>query len=340
MLTPREQEVLNTIVINFLKTKNPIGSRTVAKRSTLNLSAASIRNIMADLSEKGYLRQPHTSAGRVPTGKAIRLYITKLFTPAPFSHQEKKQIENKLKQNMPDLEKTLSSASKLLSSVSEQVSLVLSPQKKLTHWKQIDFMWIKPGLVLSILVLEEGLVQNKIIQVNKDITKDDLIKFSNFLNEKFKGLPLYIVRQKILEEMQQAHAKFENLYQKAMQVAQKTFDDNNRKVFVEGTINILDKEQIKDIQTMKELFHFLEEKSRLLEILDKTIEENGLSILIGEEDLESLEDYSVVSCPYSIKDEAYGVVSVIGPIYMNYPKIIPRVDLISKVLTEIFQEFY
>jgi heat-inducible transcriptional repressor len=339
MLNQREIQVLATLIGIFLQTGQPVGSRIVSKKSRLGLSSASIRNIMADLTEKGYLHQPHTSAGRIPTAKGLKFYLSKVYAPAPLTSEEKDQIVLTLRQNMPDLEKTLSSASKILSSVSRQVSLVLSPQKKLSHWKSIEFMYIKPGLVLSILILEENLIQNKLIKVNKDITKEDLIKFSNFLNEKFKGLPLYIVRQKIIEEMKSAQAKFENLYQQAMKVAKEAFEDSNRQLYVEGTTHILSKDQMKNINTMKELFHFLEEKSRLLEILDKTIEE-GLNILIGSEDLENLGGYSVISSPYAFKEGTQGVVSVIGPMHMDYTYIIPRVDLISKVLTKIFQEFY
>lgn len=340
MLNEREIQVLATIVSDFLQTGQPVGSRTVAKKSNLGLSAATIRNIMADLTEKKFLEQPHTSAGRIPTSKGLRFYITKLYAPKPLTAEEKNQIIFTLQKNMPDLEKTLSSASKLLSVFSKQVSLVLSPQRKTTHWKEIEFMYIKPGMVLSILILEEGLVQNKLIKVSKDITKEDLIKFSNLLNEKFKGLPLYVVREKIISQMKKAHAHFETLYQQALKVAKEAFEDSTRQVYVEGTTHILQEEQIKNIDTMKKLFHFLEEKSRLLEVLDKTIESEGINILIGAEDLENLDNYSVISSPYSFKEDSQGVVSVIGPVYMDYTSIIPRVDLISKVLTKIFQEYY
>ncbi|MDQ7031288.1 MAG: heat-inducible transcriptional repressor HrcA [Desulfonauticus sp.] len=340
MLKPREREVLLTIVEYFLQTGNPISSQKVSTLSSLNLSSASIRNVMAQLDHKGYLEQPHTSAGRLPTSKAIRFYIDQIYKSLSFSSIEKHQLMISLKKNMPDVETTLSTASKILSSVSRQISLVLTPQKKFTHWKQISFLWLKSGVILSILVLEEGLVQNKVISVSKDISKDDLIKFSNMLNDKFQGLPLYLVRTKILEELKNAKLKLEQIYQRAFQIVQETFEHNSCKFFMEGTNNLWEREQIRDIQALKELFKFLEEKSSLLEILDKTIDSDGLNVLIGQEDLECLQDYSLICSPYSINNEVYGFVSVIGPTRMNYPKIIPRVDLISRVLTEIFQEFY
>jgi len=338
MLNSREIQVINTIVSIFLNTGQPVGSRTVAKKSELGLSAASIRNVMADLTEKGFLHQPHTSAGRIPTSEAIRFYLQNLFTPSPLSQEEKEKIFFTLKQNMPDMEQTLKSASKLLSLLSEQVSLVVSPQKKLSHWKQIEFVLIKPGIVLTVLVLEEGLTQHKVIKVNPQFTQDDLFKFSNILNEKFKGQPLFKIKLKILEQIRQTHLELESLYQKAISVVQKTFEGSSRKIFIEGTSKIIDQEQIKDFKAIKKLFALLEEQSSLLELLEKTIEAKGLNIIVGPENID--QNYSLISSTYLLNEDTWGVVSIIGPMSMNYAQIIPRVDLISKVLTQIFQEFY
>lgn len=340
-LNQREIDVLSTIIQNYILTGQPVGSRTVAKKSSLGLSPASIRNIMADLSERGYLSQPHTSAGRVPTTRAFRCYLDSILTITPLPPDEEQRISTALEQVGPDLPRTLSRASKILSSLSNQVSMVLTPRKSLVRWQQIDFVLLRPGLVMSILVLDGGLIQNKVIQVDKDIASDDLIKYSNFLNDTFQGRTLYQVREEVLKQMEKARQEFEHLYQKALKLAQDTFETNNRQIFVEGRLNLLEAEEVPDLATMRDLFRILEEKSKLLQLLDKTIESRGLNIILGEEqDLEELQDYSVISSPYSIKDDTLGVVSVIGPLRMNYSKIIPTVDLMAKILSEIFRKHF
>jgi heat-inducible transcriptional repressor len=340
-LSQREIDVLSTVIQNYILTGQPVGSRTVAKKSRLNLSPATIRNIMADLSERGFLAQPHTSAGRIPTTMAFRCYLDSILTIDPLPPDEEQRISTALEQVGPDLPRTLSRASKILSSLSNQVSMVLTPRKSLVRWQQIDFVLLRPGLVMSILVLDGGLIQNKVIQVDKDIAADDLIKYSNFLNDTFQGRTLYQVRAEILKQMERARQEFEHLYQKALKLAQDTFETNNRQVFVEGRLNLLEAEEVPDVAAMRDLFRILEEKSKLLQLLDKTIESRGLNIILGEEqDLEELQDYSVISSPYSIKDDTLGVVSVIGPLRMNYSKIIPTVDLMAKILSQIFRKHF
>jgi heat-inducible transcriptional repressor len=296
---------------------------------------------MADLSERGLLSQPHTSAGRVPTTKAFRYYLDSILTISPLPLEEQQRISKTLEEVGPDLPQTLSQASKILSSLSNQISMVLTPRKSLVRWQQIDFILLRPGLVMSVLVLDGGLIQNKVIQVDKDITADELIKYSNFLNDSFQGRTLYQVREEILEQMKKAHLEFEHLYKKALKLAQDTFEANNRQVFVEGTINLLEGEDLSDINAMRDLFKILEEKSKLLQLLDKTIESRGLNIILGEEqNLEELQEYSVISSPYSIKDDTLGVVSVIGPMRMDYSKVIPTVDLMAKILSQIFRKHF
>jgi len=340
-LTQREIDVLSTLIQDYILTGQPVGSRTVAKKSQLNLSPATIRNIMADLSERGLLSQPHTSAGRVPTTKALRYYLDSILTINPLPLEEQQRISKTLEEVGPDLPQTLSQASKILSSLSNQISMVLTPRKSLVRWQQIDFILLRPGLVMSVLILDGGLIQNKVIQVDKDITADELIKYSNFLNDSFQGRTLYQVREEILEQMKKAHLEFEHLYKKALKLAQDTFEANNRQVFVEGTINLLEGEELSDINAMRDLFKILEEKSKLLQLLDKTIESRGLNIILGEEqNLEELQEYSVISSPYSIKDDTLGVVSVIGPMRMDYSKVIPTVDLMAKILSQIFRKHF
>ncbi len=340
-LDKRKTHVLLTIVNNYILTGQPVGSRTVSRDSSLKLSPASIRNIMADLSEDGYIEQPHTSAGRIPTAKGIRFYLDSNLEIEPLSREIQEKIKSSLTSVGPDLSQTLSQTCKVLSSLSGQISLVITPSHQLIRWQQIDFVLLRPGLVMSILVMEGGMINNKVIKVDQEITGDDLVRFSNYLNEHFQGKTLLHVRAAILAQMQNARKQFENLYENAFRLAHESFDQPNRQVYVEGTHYLFQGTDFSDLNKMRELFKMLEEKSKLLKLLDKTIESKNLSIILGQEQkMDELSDFTVISCPYTLRDENIGSVSIIGPTRMNYSKIVPAVDLTAKILSQLFQEIY
>ncbi|MFW5731303.1 MAG: heat-inducible transcriptional repressor HrcA [Desulfonatronovibrionaceae bacterium] len=341
LLDKRKTYVLLTIVKNYILTGKPVGSRKVARDCGLNLSPASIRNIMADLSETGYLGQPHTSAGRIPTWRGLRFYLDSSLEIEPLPLEIQEKIRNTLTSVGPDLSQTLSQACKILSSLSGQISLIITPSHQLARWQQMDFIFLRPGLIMSILIMEGGITQNKVINVDKDITSDDLVKFSNYLNENFQGKPLHEVRSVILSQMEKTRKQFENLYQKALKLAGQSFEYGARQVFLEGTHHLFETQKLSDISKMRELFKVLEEKSKLFKLLDKTIETKNLSIILGQEQkFDELNDFSVISSPYSLQDNTVGAVSIIGPSRMNYPKIIPAVDLTAKILSQFLQEIY
>ncbi|WP_291321042.1 heat-inducible transcriptional repressor HrcA [Desulfonatronospira sp.] len=341
-LDQRQADVLFTIVRSYIQSGRPVGSRTVSRKSSLNLSPASIRNIMADLAEEKFIEQPHTSAGRIPSTKGFRYYLDSRLDVEPISGEVEKNIKASLSRVGPDLTQTLSQASKVLSSLSKQICLVITPSQQNIRWKHIDFILLRPGLVMSILVMEGGLVQNKVVSVQTDITADDLEKFSNYLNEHYQGKTLQQVRAGIVTQMQKARKQFDHLYQNALKLARESFDPgNNRQVYVDGTHYLFQDTDFTDLSKMREVFKLLEERSKLLKLLDNTLESDGLSILMGrEQDLEELSDYAVISSPYSLQDDSLGYVSIIGPTRMNYSRIIPAVDLTARILSQIFREIY
>ncbi len=341
-LDQRQIDVLLTIVKSYIHTGQPVGSRTVARQSRLNLSPASIRNIMADLAEESYLEQPHTSAGRVPSTKGFRFYLDYNLDMEPLSSEVEERIKSSLARVGPDLPQTLSQASKVLSSISNQISLVITPSQHNIRWQHIDFILLRPGLVMSILVMEGGMVQNKVINVDKDIKPDDLTKFSNYLNEHYQGKTLLQVRSEIYSQMKKARQQFDQLYQNALRLAKESFEpDNNRQVYVEGTYHLFQDRDFADINKMREVFKLLEERSKLLKILDNTLESKNVSIIMGsEQDWDELSDYTVISSPYSLQGNNTGLVSIIGPTRMNYSRIVPAVDLTARILSQIFCELY
>ncbi len=341
-LDQRQADVLFTIVRNYIQSGQPVGSRTVARQSSLNLSPASIRNSMADLAEEKYIEQPHTSAGRIPSTKGFRYYLDSKLDLEPLPGGLEETIKSSLSGVGPDLSNTLSQASKVLSSISNQISLVITPSQKNIRWKHIDFILLRPGLVMSVLVMEGGMVQNKVVNVDTDISADDLVKFSNYLNDHYQGKTLQQVRSSIVGQMEKARKQFDHLYQNALKLARESFEPkNNRQVYVDGTHYLFQDTDSIDLSKMREVFRLLEERSKLLKLLDNTLESDGLSILMGQEqEWEELSDYAVISSPYSLQDDSVGHVSIIGPTRMNYSRIIPAVDLTARILSQIFREIY
>lgn len=339
-LLPREEQVLKIIIEDYIAKAMPVGSRTVAKKSELKLSPASMRNVMSDLTDKGYLEQPHTSAGRIPTVRAFRHYLDSAFMPLQLTEERKSAISQQLQQAGLELSDVLGQASKLVSNLSNQVSLVLAPRHEDVRWREIDFALVKPGLVLAVLILDGGIVQNKLLPVEEDVTKDELDKFRNYLNEHYKGLTLSEARRRIVSELENAKRRLKMLYRRALRLARTTFDENPlREVYVDGTLNILEHAEFADVGKMREILRLLEERTRLLTILDKTITGEGIKIMLGQEaELDDLQGCSVVCSAYGDEIRPLGVVSVIGPLRMDYARVIPVVDYISQALTGMIKE--
>lgn len=336
-LEAREIEVLNIIVQAYIDYAQPVGSRHVAKKSTLKLSPASMRNIMADLTEKGYLTQPHTSAGRIPTQKAFRLFVNSMLEPIALSNDSREAIKNVLAQTGLDFSELLETTSKLISSQVNQVGMALAPQTKLARWQQLDFSLVRPGLAVAILVFQGGIVQNKLITLDEKITADDLKKYSNYLNDTFKGQTFLEVRLNLIKEMQEARDQFNALYIKALSLIQSAFSEkDNREIFVDGTLYVFNQIDQHDLSSMRELLEFLEQRSDLLELLDKVSESSGLLISFGNEFYgPKLENWTLISTPYQVKGETMGIIGTLGPINMNYSKVVPLVDYIAKMLTDV-----
>ena len=338
-LSPREIDVLTIVVDEYIATAKPVGSRIVAKKSRSKLSPASIRNTMADLADKELLDQPHTSAGRVPTIKGLRYFLDTILQIPPLSGHEMHAISDNLGHVGSDPSDIFRNTSRVLSSLSRQACLVLGPSQGHVQWKHIDFVLLTPGKIMSILVLQGGIVRNKIIDVDMEITSDELVKYANYLNSHFRGQPLGTVREKIRAQMRAAKQVFDALYQRALILANKTCaTDNQREIFVEGASNLLAQPEFSDIEAMRDIFKLLEERSRLLELVDTISDEDDSRVVIGQEkSWEDLEYCCLVSSPYTISNQTAGMISVIGPVRMNYAKIIPMVDFTAQVLSQMLQ---
>ena len=340
-LNQRETEVLTTIIESYIASAAPVGSRLVAEHPRLSISPASIRNTMAELTERGYLSQPHTSAGRVPTAKAFKLYVDAILKALPPPVQAQAHMTDALSQNMEDLEITsiLRRASDLLAGHCRQVSMVLAPERMDRRWQRIDFVPAARHLVLAVLVLEGSLVETRLVPTDNAFDSDELVKFSNYLNTHFQGLPLSRAREAIMQELMGAGEGLERMCFQALGLARSAVDmlAAERQLFVNGALNILDKAEFADVGQIRNMFSLLEERSRLLSLLDGTLLSGDVKVTFHQEETEDGPmDYSLVSASYG--DEGpRGAVSIIGPHRMNYAQVVGMVDYISKTLTRILK---
>jgi heat-inducible transcriptional repressor len=336
-LTERDKNILKLVVKDYIDTGEPVGSRTVAKESALNLCPATIRNVMADLEDMGLLQQPHTSAGRIPTEKGLRLYIETLLDRQALSSVEQEEIKGTYEACHADLTQLMRGACRILSAFSHYTGIVMAPPMQETIFKRIEFIRIKKGQVLVIFVTTSGLVQNRVVEMDEDLSQDELGKITNYLNDVLVGLTLREVRERIVEEMRREKAIYDELLQKTLQLGEETVETpEQRDLYIEGQTKILDEPAFADVERMKELFKAFEEKSVLVKLLDRSMKAQGVQTLFGSEcGVTGIEGCSLITSTYGHPGHFLGILGVMGPMRMNYARIIPVVDYTAKLLTDI-----
>ena len=336
-LTEREREVLTTIVESHIANAAPVSSRSVARQSRLDLSPASIRGVMADLTEAGWLEQPHTSAGRVPTKAAFRFYLDDVMRLRPLPDQQKERIASHLLDAGLDVGDMLKEASRILSGHSLQIGVASAPRHSHILWKRIEFALVKPGLVMAVLIMQGGLVFKRLIAVGGDVTPDDLVKYGNCLNHMFRDMTLSQARTKLAKEVQNAEERINRLYFRALALAAETFKaEAEPEIITDGASNALSQPEFADLEQIRDLLSVLEDRSRLLELLDKTMDEFKTVIIIGgEEGADDMGALGVISCPYGSGDHPLGALGVLGPLRMDYAKLVPVVNYTAGILSKM-----
>ncbi len=338
----RNENILMAVIQSFIYTAEPVGSRMLSKRYNFGLSPATIRNVMSDLEESGFLEQTHISAGRVPTDLGYRFYVNHLPGMQELSAEESALITQRFAPFHGEVDEVMAEASRLLSEVSSYAGIVLR-KFSTTVFSRIEFVKVRGRQVLAIFVMESGIVQNKFVVLDEELTQDELHRVSNYLNQEFSGQQLATIRQNLLERMAEDKVKYDQLLQQVMQVGQKIFDsrtETDDDIYLGGTSNIMDQpEFIANVDRMKELFKAFEQKSRLISILDQCLDESGIHVMLGSETpYEDIQECSFVTHTYNFSDRTIGVLGVIGPKRMAYPRVMAIVDytanLISKILTE------
>ncbi len=340
-LTEREREVLRAIIHAYISSAEPVGSRSVARKYGFQLSPATIRNIMADLEERGYLDQPHTSAGRIPTDLGYRCYVDSLMSRRPLTRAEESVIERQFRPVQGEVEDLMREATKLLSGLSRSVGVVLGPRAEQLAVKRIEFVHLSGERVLVILITTSGQVQHKVIVLDEVIPQEELNRIARLLNTLVKGLSLSRVRQLLVKKMAEEKAMYDELLRRALTLGQKSFaGETEGEVYIGGTANIMEQPEFADIEKMRTIFAAFEEKSKLVKILDQCLTQEGLTIIIGSENaVRELQRVSLVVAPYWCGERLLGTVGVIGPTRMEYSRIIPLVDftarLVSRHLTDV-----
>lgn len=336
-LNNRARHILKVLVESYIQDGQPVGSRNLARASGLDLSAATIRNVMADLEEMGYIRAPHTSAGRVPTSQGYRLFVDALVNIKPLEQQALHILEGQLKAER-DPGSLIQAASSLLSGITQLTGVVSMPRRNPSAIRQIEFMRLSERQVLAILVMNRNEVQNRIIQLDSDVSSSDLQQAANFLNERLIGKDLQQARTTLLEEMRQHREDMNRMMLSAIELGEKTvadLDDRQDEDYViAGETNLMGYDDLSDIHKLRELFAAFTRKRDILGLLDKCLQAEGVKIFIGRESGQSVfEECSLVTAPYMVDGEQIGVLGVIGPKRMPYERVIPVVDITARLLS-------
>ena len=338
--TERDRKVLQAIIRDYIQTAQPVGSRIISKKYQMGLSPATIRNVMADLEEMGFLLQPHTSAGRVPTDRAYRFYVDTILNLRRLTPEERAQIETSLiPEEVQDVNEIMKRASHLLSLLSRQTGVVLAPRFGSKIFKHIEFITMREKRILVIIVSQTGEVQNKIIEADEEISQDELDRYSKYLTEIMGGLSLAEAKNRIMEELKNEKVLFDKLMFRALQLSQKALEDEGEgNLYIDGKTNIMQSPEFADMEKIQSLLQTFEEKTKIVKLLDKALSTHGIQIFIGaENDLNEMVNCSIVAAPYSREKYTLGTLGVIGPTRMDYSNIIPIVDYTARLVGKILE---
>ena len=332
MHNDRTHLLLKALVERYIEDGQPVGSRTLSKHSTLNLSPASIRNIMADLEEGGFIASPHTSAGRIPTTRGYRLFVDSLLTVKPLQRGEVAQIEASLAPDDP--QRLMAQASQVLAELTAFAGVVLSPKRSNHHLRQIEFLHLSEKRLLLIMVTAEGEVQNRVILTDHAFTPSQLTRAANYFNQHFAGLSFDQVRPRLAQELHQLKSDISQLMEAVVATGNQVFAAGQQYV-IAGEGNLLATPDLStDMSRLRELFGMFEQKTELMQLLDVGNTANGVHIFIGAESgVAPLDECSVVAAPYEVNGEIVGTLGVIGPTRMAYERVIPIVDITAKLLS-------
>ena len=332
----RAQQILRALVESFILDGHPVGSRRLSKTNGIDLSPATIRNVMADLEELGFIAAPHTSAGRIPTARGYRFFVDTLVKLRPPATREIVALQDQIVDDAgADVKGLATAASAALSSLTSLAGLVTIPRQQHLILRQVEFLPISDRRVLAILVINDSEVQNRVLTMERDYTGGELQRAANFLNEHYAGKELRNIRSQVLDELRHTRETMNRLMIDTITIAQKAFelDSGRPEYIIAGETKLMGFDKLSDIDKLRQLFEAFNRQRDILRLLDRSIVADGVQIFIGEESgYQLLDDCSVVTAPYRVDNEIVGVLGVIGPTRMAYERVIPIVDITAKLV--------
>lgn len=336
-LSERNYQLLKTLVDRYIREGIPVGSKTLSTDSQLQLSAATIRNVMAELEDQGYISSPHTSAGRVPTAKGYRLFVDSVVTGRRVSSDILESVQGQLEGSVTS--ELAESASGILSDLTRQAGLVMLPRQSDMSFHHLEFLPLSSERVLVVLVLDQQEVQNLVINTDREYSREELQQAASFVNEHFGGCNVREVLARLIKSMEKDRSNIDQMMEDAMSFAQQALEQANSKqddYLVAGQANLIreDATQLENTARLKELFEAFQQKKDILHLMQRCADSPGIQVFIGEETgYEVLEDFSVVTAPYETGTSTVGVLGVIGPTRMAYERVVPLVDITAKLMS-------
>ena len=333
MLDDRAKTLLKTLIERYIAEGQPVGSRALSRYSCLDLSAATVRNVMADLEEIGLIASPHTSAGRVPTSRGYRFFVDSLLTVKPLEKDKLDAIEGQLLPSQPT--QLISKASHLLSGLTHFAGIVLAPRRLTPKIRQMEFVSLSEKRILLILVTSDGDVQNRLLFPGRAYTPSELVTATNYLNQHFVGQDFEYISRRLQEDLQKLRGDLQTLMAAALTAGDEAMRESDNRYVISGERNLLEVEEFSsNMRRLRELFNLFEQQTSLMQLLDLSKRAEGVQIFIGgESGLAPLDECSVVTAPYAVDGEVVGSVGVIGPTRMAYERVIPIVEITARLLS-------
>ncbi|MEM8817311.1 MAG: heat-inducible transcriptional repressor HrcA [Pseudomonadota bacterium] len=332
----RAQYLLRALIQRYIRDGQPVGSRTLSRDAGLDLSPATIRNVMSDLEDLGLVSAPHTSAGRVPTPKGYRLFVDTLVRYRAPKGGELERLQVQLEEKSENPDALLGSVSRMLSEITSLAGVVSLPRGQQATLRQIEFLPLSDSRILVILVINDREVQNRILHVDRDYDGSELVQAANFINENYAGTDLGQVRDHLVSDLDRVRDSMNQAMVDIVAVAQAAFSpegEHDADVMLSGETNLMSFAELSDIETLKRLFDAFSRKRMILDLLDRSLSASGVQVFIGEESgFQILDDCSVVTAPYKVGDDTIGVLGVIGPTRMAYDRVVPVVDITARLL--------
>ena len=332
-LDERSRILLKTLIERYIVEGQPVGSRTLSKHSGLELSPATIRNVMSDLEEMGFIASPHTSAGRVPTARGYRVFVDNLLTVRPLHNRLLDELKGQLQPDQP--QRVIGNASSLLSQLTHFAGVVVTPRTETVRIRQIEFLPLSDQRILLIIVTTRGDVQNRILHTARNYSPSELTTAANYLNAHCTGLDFEAIRDRIQDELKQLHSDMSELMTAAVDAGNEAVQETASQYVMSGETNLLDVEDLSsNMVRLRELFKLFEQKTGLLQLLTISHRAEGVQIFIGgESGLAPLDECSVITAPYEVDGMVVGSLGVIGPTRMAYERVIPIVDITARLLS-------